>query len=104
MNSIFASSSAFGVASPFGGSSVFGTDGTCSCHGIVDASRNLVSARVSQTRLASEAILAPRSRGDAIPWEGNAASLFRQRLNQCAVDARLVEHNAQTVLSLCWGA
>ncbi|MBW3091568.1 hypothetical protein KIH79_01095 [Bifidobacterium sp. 82T10] len=93
--------SMFDQTSAFGGApSTFGADYVCSCHGIVAASQSLVHARVAQTRLAADDTATPQARSMTMPWEGNAASLFRQRLADCASAAQRALDDAEATLRI----
>ncbi|MCH9275326.1 hypothetical protein JS533_003420 [Bifidobacterium amazonense] len=93
--------SIFNQTSAFGGTpSAFGADHACSCRGTAAASRDLLCTRVSQTQLVADTTASSPSRAASMPWEGNAASLFRQRLNDCAIDARRVVDDAESTLRI----
>ena len=110
MNSPFnQQTSPFGPAiSPFGVNNAMPpfavSSPTCACHTVVANGRTLLDIHERSIRTACDRTDAAQQAGASISWQGGAASMFRQRLNDCVSDARFTAESARQTRRLAWQA
>ncbi|NEG88622.1 hypothetical protein [Bifidobacterium aerophilum] len=95
------------AGSPFAtgsASAPFGmTNASCPCRTVVANGRDLIALHERAVRRADDMTAAARTAASSIAWEGNAATLFRQRLDDCLAAGRRARDEAAAAHRLAWG-
>ncbi|WP_125968727.1 hypothetical protein [Bifidobacterium samirii] len=81
----------------------FLTAGVCGCAAAVQSNRDLIESDVALTRAAADGAAALPSATADLDWQGNAASLFHDRLDEVARLAAGVADDADRIRPLAWG-
>lgn len=76
----------------------------CQCHAVVSAGRDSISANERITGMAADSVACAQTQALNIEWEGNAASLFRQRLATCARTGRATHDRTAQTSRISWNA
>ncbi|KAB7789090.1 hypothetical protein [Bifidobacterium cebidarum] len=107
--SIFTTHSAAQTATPidpisgFAGNTVTPFSyGVCPCHQAVERSRNLIGVQQAATRAVCERLAEASARAKGIVWTGNAANLFRSRLDELAKTSQSLTSAIETTHQLAW--
>ncbi|QOL33659.1 hypothetical protein [Bifidobacterium lemurum] len=88
------------------GTTVAAFDTHCPCHAAVQSSRDLIAVAERSTEAALDRTAAAIAQSRDISWQGNAATLFRTRLERVACEAAVLldDMDATTRISLSAGA
>ncbi|PJM78045.1 hypothetical protein [Bifidobacterium felsineum] len=107
--SIFNTYSAFPSSAPVDSTAGFAGNtvtpfsyGDCPCHKAVERSRDLIGVQQSATLAVCERLSAASAQAKSIVWTGNAANLFRSRLDELANSSQLLASHMQTTHQLAW--
>jgi hypothetical protein len=89
----------------FAGNTVTPFDyGVCPCHAAVQRSRDLISTQRAATTATMERTAAAIARSKSIIWTGNAADLFRSRLDRTSQYAASLGTDMDATARLAWGS
>ncbi|TPF79658.1 MULTISPECIES: hypothetical protein [unclassified Bifidobacterium] len=77
--------------------------GTCPCHAAVERSRNLIGIQRSATRAVNERFATASTKAKGIVWTGNAAELFRTKLDRIRQASAALESDMDTTERLSRG-
>ncbi|MBT1174985.1 hypothetical protein JS530_05630 [Bifidobacterium sp. LC6] len=77
--------------------------GECPCHQAVERSRNLINAQQAATSAVCERMSVASAKAKGIVWTGNAAILFRARLDQIMQAAHTLAQECESTHRLAWG-
>lgn len=77
--------------------------GTCPCHTAVERSRNLIGIQRSTTLAVNERFATASAKANNIIWTGNAAELFRARLDRIRQASAALESDMDATERLARG-
>lgn len=81
-----------------------GAPAACVCRSLIAEDRALIGHHADLVGLARDGMPAACAAGEAIPWQGSTADLFRLRLDECTALGTQAGELAEATRATAWSA